>query len=134
VIEDPAHLAELKETKRRARTQRSMDRLLSVSASSAAFLEHAAGRGINLGMLTRQLVELLDMHGPDDFEEALIEVLERDLIHIGAVRHVLDRERTARGLPPPVSARITPARHAHLVVKPHDLGSYDHIDSEDSDA
>jgi hypothetical protein len=130
-IEDKRHIEQLIQTKRRSKTQRCTDRLLQVSPSSRAFLELAAERGANLGRLTQQLVELLDAHGAYDFEEALVDVIEHDRIHLGAVRHVLDRNRTARGLPPAVAAPASPTRHAHLVVKPHDLGSYDHIDLED---
>jgi len=43
---------------------------------------------------------------------ALVEALERDRIHVAAVRHVLDRNRSARGLPPPITARIAPEKGA----------------------
>ena len=131
-IEHPEHLRELTEAKSRARTHRGMNRLLQVAPSCHAFLPLAAERGANPGRTTQQLLELLDAHGAGDFEEALVEVLERDRVYVGAVRHVLDRNRAARGQLPPVSVRISPARHADLVVKPHDLGNYDRIDKENT--
>lgn len=131
-IENPAHLAELTESKRRARQHRGVDRLTQAAPGSRAFLEQAATRGLNLGSLTQQLLKLLDAHGAGDLEQALAEVLEQERIHVGALRQVLDRNRATRGLPPPVTTRITPQRHAHLVVKPHDLGSYDHMTHEEN--
>jgi hypothetical protein len=132
-IETQAHIDALVETKRRAARHRSTDRLAQACTSSVAFLEHAAARGANLGRLTQQLIDLLNAHGPLDLEEALIEVLERDRIHLGAVRHVLDRNRAARGLPPPIALHIDAERHAHVVVKPHDLGTYDRMNQEHDD-
>jgi hypothetical protein len=131
-LEDPTHIAALTESKRAARKHRGMNRLTQASPSCQAFLELAAARGVNLGSMTSHLLTLLDAHGADDFEEAMVEVLERDRIHVGAVRHVLDRNRTARGKPPPVTTRIGPEKHAHLVVTPHALGSYDRMTQEDN--
>jgi hypothetical protein len=131
-LEDLLHVDEPTESKRRARRHRGMNRLTQAAPSSRAFLEHAAERGLNLGSTTAQLLNLLDAHGAAELEEAFVEVLERDRIHLGAVRHVLDRNRAARGLPPPVTTRIAPEKHAHLVVKPHDLGRYDRMTDEEN--
>jgi transposase len=132
-LEDPQHVAALSEAKRSARRARGLDRLQQAAPSCRAFLQLAVTRGANLGRLTQQLIELLDAHGAADFEEALVEILERDRAHLGALQHVLDRNRATRGLPPPVTSRIAPARHAELVVKPHDLGTYDQLDRENCD-
>jgi len=132
-LEHPSHIDDLTATKQRARSHRGMNRLGQAAPASRSFLEHAADRGLNLGSTTSQLLQLLDAHGAAALEEALVEVLERDRIHVGAVRHVLDRNRSARGLPPPVMTRIAPEKHAHLVVKPHDLGNYDRMNDEDND-
>jgi transposase len=132
-VEDPRHVQALADTKRRAAQERGTDRLVQACASARAFLQHAAKRGLNLGRLTQLLIELLNAHGAEDLEEALVEALERDRIHLGAVRHVLDRNRAARGLPPPVLHQVGPERLNHLVVKPHDLGSYDRVNQEQQD-
>jgi transposase len=132
-VETREHIEALAETKRRAARHRNTDRLLHACASSQAFLEHAATHSANLGSLTRQLIVLLNAHGAQDLEDALIEALERDRIHIGVVRHVLDNNRAARGLPPPVTRHAGTERHAHVVVKPHDLGSYDRMNQEQED-
>jgi transposase len=129
-VETAQHVEALVETKRRAARHRNTGRLTQACASSAAFLEHAVARGLNLGRLTQLLIELLNTHGAAELEEALVEALERDRIHIGALRHVLDRNRATRGLPPPVALRVENERHAQLVVKPHELGSYDRMNPE----
>jgi transposase len=132
-VEDERHVQALQEVKRGARRHRSTDRLIQACRSSRAFLEHAAARGVNLGRLTQLLSELLTQHGAADLEEAFVEALERDCIHIGALRHVLDRNRAARGLPPPVARPLSSGRHADVVVKPHDLGAYDRMNPEQED-
>lgn len=131
-IEDPSHVEALTASKRAARRHRGFSRLTQASPSCEAFLQHAAARGLNLGSTTSHLLPLLDAYGAEDFEEAMVEVLERDRIHVGAVRHVLDRNRAARQLPPPVTTRIAPEKHAHLVVKPHALGSYDRMTEDEN--
>jgi transposase len=126
-VEEASHIQALGESKRRAREHRGLNRLLKVASSTQAFLRNAAERGLNIGSLTSRLLSLLDTYGPRDFEEALVEALERDRIHAAAVRHVLERNRAARALPAPSLVRVAPKRHADLVVTPHNLGSYDSI-------
>jgi hypothetical protein len=53
------------------------------------------------------------------------EPLERDTVHIGAVRQITDRRRFQRGLPPPVSVPVIRGEHGDLVVKRHALATYD---------
>lgn len=82
--------------------------------------------------VARGLLSLLDTYGSRDFEEALVEALERDRIHVAAVRHVLERNRAAQSLPPRTDLRIAPAKHADLVVTPHNLGSYDGLSKKEN--
>lgn len=131
-IEEAAHIQELTDSKRRAREHRGIDRLQKAAPSSRAFLRNAADRGLNLGSVTRGLLSLLDTYGARDFEEALVEALERDCIHVAAVRHVLERNRAAQSLPPRTDLRIAPAKHADLVVTPHNLGSYDGLSKKEN--
>lgn len=126
-LEIPLHLDRLAAEKKRARQHRGLDRLARSAPSSQAFLRCLGERGENLGSNTSRLLQLLDAAGADALEEALIEVLERDTIHIGAVRQVIDRNRSQRGLPPPVSIPIAPSEHRDLVVKPHALSTYDSL-------
>jgi transposase len=129
-IEEPRHLEALAQEKRRAREHRGLDRLARSARSSQAFLRLVAERGDNVGSATMRLLQILDAAGAADLEEALVEVLERDTIHIGAVRQVVDRLRAARQLPPPVSIPVTRGHHADLVVTPHALASYDALKKE----
>jgi transposase len=132
-LETPAHLQRLVDEKRRARQHRGLDRLAKAAPSSQSFLRHAADQGHNLGSTTARLLQLLDAAGAAELEEAFVEVLERGTLHVGAVRHVLDRRRSERGLPPPVSIPISPPEHRDLVVTPHALGSYDTLKQEEHD-
>jgi hypothetical protein len=82
-------------------------------------------RGENIGSNTSRLLKLLDAVGAVALEDALVEVLEHDAVHIGAVRQVLDKRRSEHGLPPPVSIPLTSDEHRDLVVVPHSLATYD---------
>jgi len=126
-LEVAEHIERLVEQKRRAREHRGLDRLARACRSSQAFLRIVAERGGNVGNTTARLLQLLDAVGAAELEEALVEVLEHDSIHIGAVRQVVDRRRSTRGLPPPVSVPIARGEHAHLVVTPHSLATYDSL-------
>ena len=130
-IEQAAHLARLAQEKRRARDYRGFDRLNKAAPASKTFLRLMAEQRQNLGSVTSRLLALLDWAGAAELEEALVEVLERDTIHIGAVRQVLDRRRNERGLPPPVMLSLAPSAHRDLVVNPHSLSTYDNLNAED---
>lgn len=130
-IEQAAHVERLVEEKKRARYHRGLDRLAKAVPSSQAFLRAVAEQGHNLGSTTARLLQLLDTVGPADLEDALVEALEHDTIHIGAVRQITDRQRSQRGLPPPVSIPIAGGEHSDLVVTPHALSTYDALKKED---
>jgi transposase len=130
-VEDSAHLERLVAQKRRAREHRGFDRLARAARSSQAFLRLVGARGGNIGSSTARLLQLLDAVGAAELEEALVEALERDAVHIGAVRQIVDRRRTARGLPPPVSIPLARGEHAALVVTPHALATYDALKKEE---
>jgi transposase len=131
-FEQPEHLQRLVDEKRRAREHRGLDRLARAARSSQAFLRTIAERGGNVGSTTARLLVVLDSVGAVELEEALVEALERDTIHIGAVRQIVDRNRSSRGLPPPVSIPVTRGVHADLVVTPHALSTYDALKKEDT--
>ena len=126
-LEVPEHLERLAAEKKRSREHRGLDRLTKAVPNSQAFLRCLADRGQNLGSNTHRLLQLLDAEGADALAEALVEVLERDTIHIGAVRQVLDRRRSERGQPPPISIPLAPSEHRDLVITPHSLSTYDSI-------
>ncbi len=131
-LEQLDHLEQLADEKRRAREHRGLDRLARAARSSQAFLRLVAERGDNVGSTTARLLQILDTAGAAELEEALVEALERDTVHVGAVRQIVDRRRSARGLPPPLSIPVTRGDHADLVVTPHALSTYDALKKEDS--
>jgi transposase len=131
-IEQAEHIEKLTREKRKAREHRGLDRLARATRSSHAFLRIIAERGENVGSATARLLQLLDAVGAAELEEALVETLERDAVHIGAVRQIVDRRRSSRGLPPPVSIPITHPQHADLVVTPHALATYDALKEDQS--
>lgn len=131
-LEQTEHLQRLTDEKRRAREHRGLDRLARAARSSQAFLRIIAERGENVGSTTARLLVILDTVGAAELEEALVEALERDTIHVGAVRQIVDRRRSMRGLPPPVSIPVTRGEHADLVITPHALSTYDSLKKEDS--
>lgn len=129
-LEQPNHLQALVDEKRRAREHRGLDRLARAAPSSQPFLRVVAARSGNVGNTTARLLVLLDTVGSHELETALAEAIERDTIHIGAVRQIVDRRRSARGLPPPVSIPVARGEHADLVVRPHALSTYDVLKEE----
>jgi transposase len=131
-IEQAGHLERLAEHKRRAREHRGLDRLSRAVRSSQKLLRIVADRGDNVGSTTARLLQLLDAVGAAELEQAIQEVLQGHVIHVGAVRQIVDRRRAARGLPPPVSIPITRGEHAELVVTPHALSTYDALTKEDA--
>jgi transposase len=129
-IEDAAHLEKLTAEKARARQHRGLDRLAKAAPSSRAFLRIIGEQGGNLGQTTARLLSLLDRAGGAELEEALVEALEREAIHAGAVQQILDRRCSERGEPPPLTIPITQAAHRDLVITPHALSTYDVLKKE----
>ncbi len=129
-IEQADHIERLVDEKRLAREQRGLDRLARAARSSTAFLRILAERHQNVGNATRRLIQILDEIGAAELEEALVEVLEGSTVHLGAVRQIIDRRRSARGLPPPVSIPVARSQHANLVITPHPLATYDALKQE----
>jgi len=126
-IEHQEHLQRLVEAKRNARQHRGLDRLTRAAPSSQAFLHAIGERNENIGSTTARLLQLLDMVGAAELEEALVQAMESETVHLGAVRQIVDSRRSSRGLPPPISIPITRTKHSSLVVKPHSLSTYDSL-------
>jgi hypothetical protein len=127
-IEDPAHLQTLLEYKRTARAHRAMDRLHHAADNAAALFKLAAARGVNLGALTRGLIQLLDSHGAALLHTAIAAALREDAAHLGAVRHCLDRELARRGQSPPIALSLPDdPRVRDLNVRAHPLTDYQQL-------
>jgi hypothetical protein len=107
-----------------------MDRLHYAAASAPRLFELAAVRGVNLGSLTRGLVELLDTHGVAALEAALAE----DAMHLAAVRHFIVLQRAQRGQSPPIPVTLPDdPRVRALTVRPHNLADYEALSRETCD-
>ena len=129
-IEDPAHVEDLVEYKRQARRHRGIDRLYHVVPSTQALFAELAVRRANFGAATSALVRLLDLYGGAALDGAVREAITRGAPHVGAVRQILDQQRSDQGLAPALGAAIgSDPRIRDLVVKPHALTDYDCIDS-----
>ena len=132
-VEDSRHIADLVEHKRNARAHRGLDRLRHATSHAERFMQRAAELGRNLGSITAKLLELLDEHGAAALDDALREVLERNVIHVPAVRQVLEQRRHATGRPLPSAVHITDQKLRDVVVRPHDLSIYDQLGKDDDD-
>ena len=131
-VEDETHIAALTAEKRAARRNRGQGRLHHAAPSSEQLLVAAAERGDNLGAVTAGLLKLLDQYGATELDAGICEALERDVPHPHAVRQCLERRRQQRHLPPAVALSLPDdPRIANMVVRPHDLRSYDSDDDDD---
>lgn len=134
-IEDPAHIAALVEKKRRARGHRGTDRLAYAAPASRALLERLAERGMNLGHATMLLLRLLRTYSAEALEAAIAEALSQNVAHVHAVRQVLERNHAARGRTPQAALPWPEdAPGADIVVRPHDLKSYDELAQRDEES
>lgn len=120
-------------TKRRARAHRGIDRLRHAAPNAESFIQRAAERGRNLGSITARLLAVLDEYGAVALNQALHEVLERGVLHVPSVRQILEQRRHADGRPLPTPVAITDPRLRDVVVRPHDLSTYDQLTKDDDD-
>ncbi len=126
LIENPKHIEALIANKRAAREGRGIDRLHQAVPQSQAFFKTLAERGANLGAATNSLNRMLDEYGAVELDAAVVEALARHSPHLGAIRQILDRRRSSRDMPPPVSVDLPDdPRLRNLVVRPHSLENYD---------
>jgi transposase len=129
-IEDPRHIEALTKRKRQARRHQGQDRLIKAAPNSRELLTQAAQRGGNLGSITAALLRLLDEYGSQALEAAIAESLLQEVPHPNSVCLALQRHREERNQPPPIGIPIDDERAKQLVVRPHDLNSYDQLKSK----
>ncbi len=130
-VEDPQHIAALVADKSLARRHRGQNRLVRAVPHAEQLLASAARRGGNLGNITSRLLAVLDAVPAAELDAAVAEAVVNDTPTVGAVRQILDRKRSALGQAPAVISRFTTnPRAADVVVRPHRLETYDHLDSE----
>jgi hypothetical protein len=129
-IEEPTHLEALTAAKRAARDHRGLDRLQQEVPRSQQLFRLLAQRGEKLGSATKELLDLLSLYGPVKLDQAMAEALAKDSPHPQTVRLILERQLPLPFLP--VSLPEDP-RVRDLVVRPHDLASYDDLSGDDED-
>ncbi len=135
-IEDPQHIAALLATKRAARAHRAQDRLHQAVPACEALLRAVAEHGGHLGVLTRGLLKLLELHGPRALHQAVEAALAANAPSLGTVRQLIEQHRHAQGLAPPLPVALPDdPRLKDLQVRPHDLGDYDrlHLSGDDEE-
>lgn len=126
VVENPAHVDALHQSKRAARLHRGQSRLLRSVARCGELLTALGQRQRHLGSAVDRLLRLLDEHGRDELAIAVAEALGAGSPHPETVRLILDRRRHARRLPPPIPITLPDdPRIRNLLVTPHDLADYD---------
>ncbi len=130
-IENPTHIQALVNIKRAARHHRGQDRLARAAPSSTELLGRAVERGHSLNAVINQLEFLLDTYGASDLEQAIVEVLHRDVPHPNAVRQSLVRRREERRLPPPIAIDLVHHEKArNIVVRTASLAAYDQLNDD----
>jgi transposase len=130
-VENPEHIAELVAIKRQARRHRGQDRLAQAAPNSRELLTQAGARGDNLGSITAALLRLLDRYGALELQAGIAEALSHGVPHPNAVRLSLQRRREQREQAPPLAVTLPEdQRVRNLVVRPHALDDYDHLQSQ----
>lgn len=93
IIEDPEHVRELREHKRRGANGAARNRLLDAVPVAAQLLSELAARQEPLSPATAALIKMLDAHGPQALAAAITEAMERGTPRAASVRWILDRNR-----------------------------------------
>lgn len=128
VVQNERHLGDLAAAKRAGRALVGRDRLRHHCPAVELLLEAIAQRNHPIRPQTAQLNQLLDRYGPERFDKAIREVLERGASSAASVAHVLDRMTREIGEAPPLEPLQHPdPRVRELRVHPHDLDGYDQL-------
>jgi transposase len=129
-IENESHIADLVIRKKEASKHRGQDRLIQAVPISQTLFIKAAERGYSLGIITANLLKLLDSYGISELEAAINEALSRDVPHPNAVRLSLEKRREEANQPPPIPIDLPDDQRVRdLVVRPHELKSYDQLET-----
>ena len=133
-VEIPEHIDALVAYKRAARHHRGLDRLHHACPSASTFFAAVAERAGNLGATTTGLLQLLDLYGAERLDRALGAALLSGAPHLSAVRQLLEQTRHAPHQAPPVAVTLPDdPRLRDVVVRPHELSTYDQLTTEDDD-
>lgn len=128
VIEQPEHLDDLADEKRRAAASRGRDRLMALIPQAEALYTALIEREEPLGPHTAVLLRLLDRYSLERVRAAVIEAVDRGTPRAASVQSILERrQREAHGAPrPPVRVSERPEIQ-DLRVRNHALEDYDEL-------
>ena len=130
--EDPAHIRALVAAKRHATASTRRDRLQRAVPAVAGLFERLAPRGEALGAHAARLLRLLDDYGAAELAAAVETALARDALGAGAVAHLLEQRRRARGQRPPIPLVLPDdPRVRELDIPSHPLETYDDLGTGD---
>ncbi len=133
-VENPQHIEALTAKKKKARRHRGLDRLHHGVPRCDQLFEAMAQRGINLGSATVALLGLLETYGAKELDQAIAEVLEHGAPGPHAVRLALEQQHARRDAPPPLPITLPDDdRVRGIIVRTHDLATYDTLNEEDHD-
>jgi hypothetical protein len=131
-VEARDHLAGLVAAKQQAAGLTRRDRLRQAVPAVAALFERLAVRGEPLGPHVTRLHHLLADYGAAELAAAVAVALARDACGAGAIAHLLEQRRRARGQRPPVPLVLPEdPRVRDLDVPSHLLETYDALTSSD---
>jgi transposase len=130
-IEDESHIADLATRKKQARQHRGQNRLTAAAPASQELLIQAAQRGYPIASIVVQLLKFLDDYGASELNTAIKAALSKDVPHPNAVRTMLEKQREERDLPPPIGIALPDDKRVReLVIRPHQLESYDQLNMD----
>lgn len=125
VLERREHREELLAERRAARSVKGRDRLQAEVPEIVLLLERWLERDFNLGSMVTRTLQLLDLYGARILRAATADMLDADLVDIGALAVRCEKHRHDEGgLPNAVVVDLAPHVNERDVV-PHDLGGYD---------
>lgn len=127
-IENPEHIQTLIKQKKKAKQHRGQDQLIQVTKSGTEFLKQAAAKGYYLRSTINRLLQLLEDYGATELEGALQVALSKQVPHTNVVQKHLEKQRKLQQQKPPIQIALSKdPRIQHLIIKPHDLESYDRL-------
>ncbi len=132
-ISDRTHIEALLAGKKKALAATATGRLNILIPQAGHFLETAFQRGESVARLTKQLLILVDLYGPEEVNAAVAEALQKATPSVSSINYILSRRhRDRRRKLPPVDL----SRHPHLAdlaVPTHKLEDYDELTDNDDD-
>jgi hypothetical protein len=125
-VSDERHHAEILELKRRARSSRTAETLLSLIPSSRQFLERIAEQGGHLGSTVQGIHKCIGEYGIEFVAAGIAAALECPKVSVATIRIKVEKIRAEQGKPIPLSLTAqAEAKTSHIFVSPANLARYD---------